>query len=261
MKYEDRVVLFVDILGFKNIINSTVNSNGTDNEQQIENVYNTFLSINDLYDINKKDNFIQENVSITQFSDSLVISFLVKELGEIFWNIFFLQLLSMRLISHGIICRGAISYGKLIHNDNIIFGPALIDAYNAELNNAKYPRIILEESIITLAAEHHSDHHLPIHEVEAIFDIVSEDNDGLFYIDYFGKALENLDDPYYDPPGYIEQIRNVIIAGLKIDGSGVKEKYEWMKNKFNELVNEIKENDLSNFDFELQEYYEELEYI
>ncbi len=65
----------------------------------------------------------------------------------------------MRLIYRGILCRGAITYGKLIHTDEVLFGPALTEAYILETKVALYPRVILHKDIIDLAGKAKSSHH------------------------------------------------------------------------------------------------------
>jgi hypothetical protein len=43
--------------------------------------------------------------------------------------------------------RGATSKGKLHHDQSVIFGPALLDAYGIETSIAKYPRIVLSRGV------------------------------------------------------------------------------------------------------------------
>ena len=82
---------------------------------------------------------------ISHFSDSLVISVRYCEDGEdhllrsLGWAVNF-------LLSRGFLLRGAISCGQLTHKDSMIYGPALIEAYNLE-KQAKWPRIILDNKL------------------------------------------------------------------------------------------------------------------
>lgn len=52
-------------------------------------------------------------------------------------------LLAFRLLSRGILIRGAIDRGPLYHEKGIVFGPALVNAVKAEQSVAIYPRILL----------------------------------------------------------------------------------------------------------------------
>lgn len=82
--YEDRIVAFVDILGFKNEIEKkTINpSSNIENEKETERIYD-FISL-----LNK--DFVKRNTSddstyrVSQFSDSLVISYSVSEKASVF---------------------------------------------------------------------------------------------------------------------------------------------------------------------------------
>ena len=131
MNYENRITVFIDILGFKNIIKNTENKDGTDNEKKIEFLHNTILTIRKLLDIDDPNGHFAKSKQVTQFSDSIVISFEENEESEVFYTISDIQTLVINLVLKGFICRGAISYGKLIHNEKvkqrgIIFKPDLI---------------------------------------------------------------------------------------------------------------------------------------
>jgi hypothetical protein len=51
--------------------------------------------------------------------------------------------LAADLMLKGILCRGAIATGQLHHRGDVIFGPALIEAYDIERQLALYPRIVI----------------------------------------------------------------------------------------------------------------------
>jgi len=55
------------------------------------------------------------------------------------------------LISKGVLFRGGITTGKLIHTEEgILFGQGLIDAYKLETNAARFPRILRHRSMVVL---------------------------------------------------------------------------------------------------------------
>ena len=83
---------------------------------------------------------------ITIFSDSIIISVLDVEnsLLELILDIRYLQ---QNSVMHGLLLRGGISIGKLIHTEKDIYGPVFIDAYKLESECAIYPRIILHPNI------------------------------------------------------------------------------------------------------------------
>lgn len=176
----------------------------------------------------------------------------------------------LRLITKKILCRGAMCYGKLLHNDRFIFGPALVEAYLLESKAANYPRVILGRSIIDLAGRARSGNHTPNDEIEYVESLLEKDLDGMYYIDYFAKAQEELDDPQYDFPKYIELLGDKIRSGMnrsKHPGKAdIRVKYIWMKEKYNRMVETSKNSYFLNSleeqgKMELYEFYKNLKKI
>lgn len=162
-KYEKRIVAFIDILGFKEIVrNSEINSS------KIELLY-TALNFLKNWEIPEKwdlkyieieedaqkkniNNFdIRGKTNTTTFSDSIVVSVKVdNNVNEMISTLVSnLSYIGANLFEKGISFRGAITIGNIIHEENgIVFGQALIDAYQLETKSAKYPRIILSNKLI-----------------------------------------------------------------------------------------------------------------
>jgi len=113
----------------------------------------------DIHDTEYRKSIPRNSKTITTFSDCLVISFKAIEKSEVFHTLLEIKWMIMRLIYRGILCRGAITYGKLIHTDEVLFGPALTEAYILETKVALYPRVILHKDIIDLAGKAKSSHH------------------------------------------------------------------------------------------------------
>lgn len=277
MNYEDRIVLYIDILGFKELLNETTDKDGNDVETAIDKIVNAYDSIRDVWDLDKKNNdFVIDEESykrskkISIFSDCIVISFLAKERSEIFHTLLEVKWMIIRLIYKGILCRGAISYGKLIHNDRFIFGPALVEAYILESKAANYPRVILDRNIIDLAGRAQKTGHSPEEEMEYVESLLEKDLDGMYYIDYFVKAQEELDDPDYDFPIYIQKLGDKIRNGMNIskhpNKADIRVKYIWMKEKFNSMIDLSKRKEFlqslkNNGEFELYDFYKDLKKI
>jgi hypothetical protein len=260
--YENRIAIFIDILGFRNIISNTVDINGDDNTGKIQGLIEAL----DLIRTNLKNNYdnsTNETRKITHFSDSIIISFKEDQEGEVFNTLFAIQRLLVLLINKRILCRGAISYGKMIHNDEYVFGPALNKAYETETKAALYPRIILDNSIINIGIKSHYINNTAIEEKVAIKNHLQRDTDDMYYIDYFlnpEPALINLTD--LGP--YIKSLRELIISGLNCDHPDIKIKYNWMKNKFNTMIkkwNGTLGQIFLNGNSSLREYKDALEFI
>lgn len=135
IEYKNRLVAFIDVLGFKNLVYSS-------STEPINTYYSFLLS-------NFQTAVAKRNFDFLLISDSIVIysNNDIESLSELIKLISFLQ---AGLLAKGVIVRGAISHGELfVHKaNNIIVGTGLINAYNLEAE-AKYPRVIIDRSIVS----------------------------------------------------------------------------------------------------------------
>ena len=234
MLYEDRIVCFVDILGFREIIESTTDVCGHEIEGKTVALQEALLATREVLDADVER--ISKSKVITQFSDSIVISFHVEEESEVFFTLLELLWNQVRLIFHGMVLRGGVAFGKCHHTDKLVFGPALVEAYEIESRVAKTPRIVVSESVVEEGSLRSANWHSPVTERESIEMCLAEDDDGMLFIDYFGGAQSELDDPECDFPLYLGHLRSISSTGLQNPDQEVRKKYEWMRSKFNELA-------------------------
>lgn len=258
MNYENRICCFIDILGFKQHLIQTIDTFGEDNIEKIE-------SIKSVLDLSKKitsDSGISESKVITYFSDSIVISYKYNEESQLFFTLLNLLYVSMELANRGFLTRGGVAIGKLVHNDEVIFGPALVDAYDLESKTSKYPRIIINDEVIKKGLQHHSDNHTEEDEKDYIMEIVTKDNDGYYYIDYIQKASSEFDDMEYDLYRYIDNLKRNFFSNYHNEDEKVREKLNWLKSKINNLISNIKKN-IKDPEYapDLIELYSKVEYI
>lgn len=106
MNYENRIVLFLDILGFKEILSKTerkIDDEIVDNPDKIQELYTTLEGI--YRHASWRTRAPNTSMVVTQFSDSIVISFVAE--GESLIMLFddILKLLA-DLVLKGILCRG-----------------------------------------------------------------------------------------------------------------------------------------------------------
>ena len=139
----ERIVAFVDILGFKNMVDNSLKS-----QQSAENLHKALERIYELKKHNERLNDIESlhefGVEISTFSDSIIISYPIDFEGGLFFIIMELIHLQIDLVFYGILIRGGLSIGLLYHKENIVYGPAMNDAYYLESKCAIYPRIIIK---------------------------------------------------------------------------------------------------------------------
>jgi len=96
LKYENRILAFIDILGFADVIKKSVNiTNDVEKENYIEtNRICNLLDENNFYLIQKDYLLPELNIEskeVSQFSDTIIISYLEKEnIYQIFLDVYFL---------------------------------------------------------------------------------------------------------------------------------------------------------------------------
>ena len=146
----------------------------------------------------------------------------------------------------------------LFHDSNYIFGPAFIEAYDIESKIAKYPRIICNESIVLLSQKGKALHSAR-QDLEIFTQIVRQDNDKFWYIDYIGN-IESLFDNAYEQIDYLLNIHGFIVDNLKENTMvSVLEKYDWMRQKYNATIKDILNNErLKDQNFDLYTYSKQL---
>lgn len=168
MDVASHYVAFIDILGFKNIV-----------EQEKENHFDKGL-LSKLYDCHLRcgEIFNEFNINLVQFSDSIVISKLFsKDSFEEFAKA--VSSYQVLLLKNGFLCRGGIALNKHYSNSGFIFSPALIDAYKVESERAIYPRIVISEDLMDFLF---TDKGIP--------DYLCKEYDGLYFINYIDKNLD-----------------------------------------------------------------------
>lgn len=143
-KYENRLVAFIDILGFSSMVIMSEKDN-----TYAEKLYKALKNIqhNVEYNRAKKEKEIS-TLEMVQFSDSLVIS--LPYSSSVNFSTFIMELnwIQKSLANEGILIRGGVSAGSLYHKGSIAYGPAFIRAYKIESELADFPRIVIDPQII-----------------------------------------------------------------------------------------------------------------
>ena len=228
MRYNERVIAYIDIIGFSAVINNTINEN-----EEVEVVTEKIFNILD--DINELDKTLTPISSkvVSHFSDCAAISYLKEEKGGIFNILSDILFLSCGILQKGFLFRGAITCGKLFHTKEKLFGPAMLCAVNMEKNLAIYPRIILDKKILTIAEEYSTKKQLKVIEKT----VLKKDFDGLYYLNYF-DAINYIVGQEYGILSYFRPLReNIIDLQKKAENDiSVRGKYLWLRNKYNDVL-------------------------
>lgn len=146
-RLEKRVVAFVDILGFREIMRHAEVDNDTFQTlrtvlQFVQDYRGKPWELNEAHDAPVSSE--TDRSQMTAFSDCYLIS---DEVGFEFSVVFKVQRLCFHLLSKGILSRGGITSGSLYHNGPIVLGQGMIDAYELEHTAAVYPRVLVADDL------------------------------------------------------------------------------------------------------------------
>ncbi|WNJ93027.1 hypothetical protein [Bosea sp. 685] len=167
----------------------------------------------------------------TQFSDSLVLSVEPKAAG-VETLIEIVGSLSDRLLMKGLFIRGGIALGWAYHEENIVFGKAMNDAYDIESKKAIFPRVVIDDLIFKKIPDWCKEMN------------ISRDNDGLLYIKPFTNLIEIKGNVIAIPD--CQQLADARIQIKKSLSSAknnpkVYAKYHWLGTKFDEHIAECRQ--------------------
>lgn len=238
--YEERVCLFLDILGFSEHVNQSTDRENveiTSKAQEISELLNLLplkmLSVG----TGNRDR------KITQFSDSIVVSFQLSDENAFIELLDDIMQIIVNFIVKGYLVRGGISYGKLFHKKNIVFGPAMITAYELESKIAIYPRVIFDKELVDTLIKNGDTalKSLLMNNVESEF-FWKEDFDGKYYLNFLKGSEYYMDkNDFYNH--FLRKLREFIVTALKNRSSQtVRTKYGWLRTKFNEFIDNAETN-------------------
>jgi len=234
-KTRKSVVVFADILGFTNEMIKAYDENRADKL-----LTKLHSALNDSYKllkykVDKEDMWLFQKLWATKtFTDNIVIGLPISEnveddMEEVFFHV---GLLQHSMTMAGFFIRGAIAIGDLYIDDDIVFGGGLIEAYRAENQLARDPRIILAPSAIDYNNLHISDY-LEI-EYSPQYRVLLRDVDGQIFLNY----LENiLPQGHESGPFHEGLLEHKEIVEKKLENFSndpiIWNKYAWVANYHN----------------------------
>jgi len=254
MGYQQAIVYFVDILGTKNITNF-------DRKYEINSIFHNVLEKNQAKNLLLSHTIYERHISV--FSDCSYIIYYYKdnvpENKKEILNLFSTSLYNMsyvilEFLKHNFLCRGGVSIGDVYFekNRNIIFGPAVEQAYLLETKEAKYPRIVIEEKWAEKYLEMENKYYekmdafLSEKSLEANGHIILKDSDNKYHLNYLNTVKQGL---FYseipDVKGfyaglleyssetlidYEEKLKRTANDDEKIEISKIIEKHKWFKD-------------------------------
>ena len=182
---------------------------------------------------------------MTAFSDCYVIS----EVDPAWHVLAAVQTLGVNLLKDGILTRGAVVYGETYHKERVLFGPGIVEAYKLESEVAKYPRILVTDSVRQAVWGYHKG---------GLWRgrLLKQDVDGCWFVNILSPPLsswEAISDETNDRDSrtFLGSIRKSLIAELRREQGNLSHlsKVRWLVHKFNEeavvgRVQQIEESSL-----------------
>jgi len=240
--YEERIIAYIDILGFTKKIENTV-----ENLEMTQKIYD-FISLvhKDFFkEIDKKEKFLDSSYEVTQSSDCLAISYVASEKASVFRMLMSLLYLQIDAIQNGLLLRGAVTCGKLIHDKTHLFGPAMNAVVDMEKNISIFPRIIVNKEVLEKAIENPFGSNGREDEEKYLKELLKTDFDGFYYIDYFLQGCEALMEEYGCEclPEYLKDICRIIDKNEQSLDIKIIQKTNWLKNNYNMLLANLKNDE------------------
>lgn len=242
--YEERIVAFIDILGFAEKIKVTEK----EDEPEVAEAMLRNLSEAVRFFQTKIKKAIEEldlpgRTIASMFSDTIVVSIPKAESAGVLYLFELLKELQINLLLKDILLRGGIVHGKLVHTEQLIIGPALVNAHNLESKSALYPRIVIDPRVLFLYVRNNGETKKNLRLKDYDYHLTfTEDFDGTSYVDYFNSVDEYV--PMKNTTAYFAKMNEIISKGTSRSTKdiGIRMKYMWMKKKLEQsnYTDEIK---------------------
>lgn len=214
-RYSDRLIAFMDILGFGSLIATSANP-----KYEEETIARVTAVLRESIGLLEKATV--SDVAFTQFSDSFAISVRADRPSEATLSAFTFSVLEIVrcFLKAKLFLRGGITRGKLLHNDDLLFGPAMNRAYELESKVARVPRIVLDPSTYSLVVRTILPYALRL------------DDDDLYYVDYIDPLKI-----WYVQPFAWQEVQRAIVSVPKT--SELREKRAWLVRKYNTALKDF----------------------
>ena len=189
-KYHKSLLTYFDILGFREMVGSATDPEYVANRLRVF----SRLSQPERGEMEKWQH------TFSHFSDLAVRNVPIKareelgvEQGLLYWELLDLAYIQSHLAEDGILIRGATTVGDIYVDDRLIFGPALIRAYELESGVASYPRIILDSRVFDQLTDS-PELRMPgvADQMKSLCTVLARDNDGIWFVDYLQATMHEL---------------------------------------------------------------------
>jgi len=260
-KYEEQFTAFIDFLGFSEV------STRADDPTRLK-LLNLLLSLSSLRGEFDLQSTVEETgkrsqikPAISTFSDHIVISFplepVLKEMDSDEHVAGFVIMMQFnRLLTNiaaaalriGFLIRGGATIGKLYHSRGVVFGDAMVEAFNIESRTSVYPRVVLSSQITSRPAW-----------IEKQMNLMKGD-DGLYQFDYYKPLVLSSATPGADyganVRAWFSDVVEIVTKNLKeLEASGKLNelaKWAWFAREFRRGLERMNPMILKSFGVSLE---------
>lgn len=232
--YQNRIVAFIDILGYREKLEEFEKDAEYKESEQGERILtsakvneflNTFKSVTKTLD--------EKNIRYYLFSDNICISADYIENPRLAIELLFtISDLFYAFAQKGYFLRGAIEVGKFIDEPMIALGNPLTKAYLAESKTANYPRILLSKDYFDFITNYLKNEGASIYDASIQEHLVYNSCE-LYYLNVFYSVFQ-----MPDKLGFFTSLREKIEENLQ--NTSKKEnlyvKYDWLANLYNRFL-------------------------
>ena len=233
--YEEYIVTFLDILGFRELIRSR-------SAEEVDQI----IKLTRRHAADEEGEQRELGLRTVAFSDSVIRMRKASETSGLHFELMDLLHAQAGLLSYGVLVRGGIALGKVFQEDDRIFGPAFVEAYELESKVAVYPRVVVAPKLLgALVRGALPMAHVLEDELGYVMETLAVGDDGIYSIDYLRAFKWELDEPEHYPDFLAAHRKVVADMGATIrDGSGAPSSLElkanWLARYHNAVVGEVK---------------------
>ena len=198
VQYEISLVTYIDILGFKDLID----------KREASEIARIVAVVKDAVEPTTHRMQLKEpayRIPEDQYQSFSDLGLIVRPLEGVELFPPFLQLCDQLLhivraqarlvIDEGILIRGAVTIGKVVKSMGQLFGPAVVRAYELERDFALYPRVIIDNKIFEVLRGLPADRERT--NMRDLVHLTRRDADRRRFVDYLRAVQSELDDPAY----------------------------------------------------------------
>lgn len=223
-RYSNKLIAFLDILGITHLIETHKNGNEHEAINRFENIRKIVADSTNV--IRKTDaiNYVQISDSFVFVCTPEVVDKLIELLSRVQMRI---------LVECQLLLRGAITIGDAIEEEDgkYIIGPAFIQAYRLQENDAVYPRIIVDKSVVKVLSKPNN----------KTAKYLCQDSDKEYFIDYI-RVMMNTEGlsgqdlrTRFQREGVYDNIQDNYDKNYHTEQHNIWQKYGWTIQYYTQL--------------------------